>query len=65
MKKIALYSLMAAAVLALAGCAREKAYEPGPKDDPNCMGVYFPEQEGTGEVELDPADNITKLTPSL
>lgn len=62
MKKIALYSLMAAAVLALAGCAREKAYEPGPKDDPNCMGVYFPEQEGTGEVELDPADNITKLT---
>lgn len=62
MKKIALYSLIAATALFLAGCTREKAYEPGPADDPNCMGVYFPEQEGTGEVELDPADKITKLT---
>ena len=62
MKKFVAYSLLAAAALAFAGCAREQAFEPGTPDDPDCMGVYFPTQEGTGDIEIDPAEKITSFT---
>lgn len=39
------------------GCAKEKLYEPGKADDPNCEGVYFPSQEVSGVFA--PADDFT------
>lgn len=39
------------------GCAKEKLYEPGKADDPNCKGVYFPSQEVSGVFA--PADDFT------
>ncbi|WP_418982778.1 hypothetical protein [Alistipes sp.] len=44
------------AAFVLAGCTDDIDYTPGEGEDPNSYGVYFPSQDNSGDVELDPAD---------
>lgn len=45
------------AVFVLAACTDDIDYTPGEGEDPNSYGVYFPSQDNSGDVELDPADD--------
>lgn len=38
-------------------CTEDDNWTPGASDDPNCYGVYFPEQENTGFMEIEPSSN--------
>ena len=42
--------------LALASCQSEEKVAPGEQDVDGCFGVYFPAQEETTDLTLDPAD---------
>lgn len=44
------------AAFVLAGCTDDIDYTPGEGEDPNSYGVYFPSQDNSGDIELDPAD---------
>lgn len=37
-------------------CAPEEVALSGEYDDPDCYGVYFPSQNGTGDIQIDPED---------
>lgn len=55
--KYIIWTLLATAVLA--GCSDDPTYTPGPQDDPDNYGVYFPEQTVSTTVERDPAEEPT------
>lgn len=42
--------------LMMSSCAEEILSEPGTVDNPDCYGVYFPTQSGTGDIQIDPND---------
>lgn len=48
MKINKIFSVLLASALAFASCSKEPAYVPGEAENPDCYGVYFPEQEATG-----------------
>ncbi|MBQ7195578.1 MAG: hypothetical protein IJS07_08085 [Bacteroidales bacterium] len=54
------YALALIPFLALS-CQEEEIYEAGEEDNSACYGVFFPEQDGVGAVELDPTDPTQKV----
>lgn len=40
----------------MTSCADELTAELGAPDDPDCYGIYFPSQEGTGDLQIGPDD---------
>lgn len=62
MKKInKIFYLFAIPVMSLlmTSCAEEMTAELGDPDNPDCYGVYFPSQEGTGDLQIAPDDPKT------
>ncbi len=53
--------LVALLSMAVVSCSKSDAYEPGPADVEGCYDVYFPKQDNTGEISLDPTEP-TKFT---
>lgn len=47
------------ASLVLSSCAQELVAEQGTPNDPDCYGIYFPSQDGTGDIQIDPSDPKT------
>ena len=45
--------------LLMTSCVEEMAAELGTPDNPDCLGVYFPTQEGTGDLQIGPDDSKT------
>lgn len=43
----------------LFSCAQVEDDIYGPEDDPDCYGVFFPQQDGTGDIQIDPSDPTT------
>lgn len=54
------YALALIPFLALS-CQEEEIYQAGEEDNAACYGVFFPEQDGVGAVELDPTDPTEKV----
>ena len=58
--KIFFLAVILGSVALFAGCAEDPTQTPGDQpavqEDPNCYGVYLPEQAFKAEIELDPAD---------
>lgn len=42
--------------MSMTACVNELVAELGEPDSENCHGVYFPAQEGTGDLQIDPKD---------
>ena len=55
------YLISAIFAFAAISCQEELRYEPGDPDAENCYGVYFPVQNGTGDLQIEPNDQ-TVLT---
>lgn len=55
------YLISAIFAYAAISCQEELRYEPGDPDAENCYGVYFPVQNGTGDLQIEPNDQ-TVLT---
>lgn len=51
-----LYLLAALMSLMALSCTQEEMASVGEKGDPDCYGVYFPAQTGTGDLQIDPED---------
>ena len=45
--------------LVLASCAQEEMHTPGELDAEGCYGVYFPTQNGVGDLQIEPDDPTT------
>ena len=45
--------------LVLASCAQEEMHAPGELDAEGCYGVYFPTQNGVGDLQIEPDDPTT------
>ena len=45
--------------LLMTSCVEEMTAELGTPDNPDCFGVYFPTQEGTGDIQIGPDDSKT------
>ena len=45
--------------LLMTSCVEEMTAELGTPDNPDCFGVYFPTQEGTGDLQIGPDDSKT------
>ena len=50
------YLISAIFAFAAISCQEELRYEPGDPDAENCYGVYFPVQNGTGDLQIEPND---------
>lgn len=50
------YLMTAAALVLVAACVQVEEYQPGDPDAEGCYGIFFPEQEASGSLEIDPAD---------
>lgn len=50
------YLMTAAAFVLAAACTQVEEYQPGDPDVEGCYGVFFPEQEASESLEIDPAD---------
>ena len=50
------YLISAIFALAAISCQEELRYQPGEADAENCYGVYFPVQNGTGDLQIEPND---------
>ena len=48
--------MTAAAFVLAAACTQVEEYQPGDPDVEGCYGVFFPEQEASESLEIDPAD---------
>lgn len=59
MNKILTYVSGLAAMLLAFSCAPELTAELGAPDNEDCFGVYFPSQEGTGDLQVGPDDPKT------
>ena len=42
--------------LLMTSCAEELTVELGAPDSPDCYGIYFPSQKGTGDLQVGPDD---------
>lgn len=56
MKRYLIYSMAVLLSFAMSSCQEELVYQPGEADDENCYGVYFPIQDGTGDIQIEPTD---------
>ena len=56
MKRYFIYLTAALLAFASVSCQKELKYEPGEVDHENCYGVYFPIQNGTGDLQIEPSD---------
>lgn len=58
MKKIRniIFTLAASLPFLILSCAPEEIASVGEHDMENCYGVYFPAQEGVGDIQIDPND---------
>lgn len=55
-KNLIYYFIAALMSITMTGCVEETIAEVGSPDHENCHGVYFPVQEGTGDIQIDPND---------
>lgn len=55
-KNILYYFAAVLLTVSMTSCVDEMIAEPGEPDHENCHGVYFPAQEGTGDIQIDPDD---------
>ena len=63
MKRYFIYLTAALLAFASVSCQKELKYEPGEADHENCYGVYFPIQNGTGDLQIEPSDpTVLKYT---
>lgn len=53
------YALLALCCGFAVSCSKDTTHEPGAPEVEGCFGVYFPEQENTGDIELDPTEGLT------
>lgn len=51
-----IYLMAAVMSLVTLSCTPEEVASVGDPDDKNCYGVFFPSQEGTGDIQIDPDD---------
>lgn len=56
MKRHIIYFTAMIVSLLAASCVREEMASVGEAGDPDCYGVYFPAQDGTGDIQIDPDD---------
>lgn len=54
-----LYALIVSLCAFAVSCTEDDTFTPGEPDLEGCYGVYFPEQDNTGAMEIDPADDLT------
>ena len=59
MKKYISYIMTALLSLVFASCAQEEMHAPGELDAEGCYGVYFPTQNGVGDLQIEPDDPTT------
>lgn len=59
MRKIYDILIVSALILLVAGCASDLKYTSGEKENPDTYGVYFPLQDNSLAVELDPQQETT------
>lgn len=59
MKKYISYIMTALLSLVLASCAQKEMHAPGELDAEGCYGVYFPTQNGVGDLQIEPDDPTT------
>lgn len=64
MKRYYIYFITVLLSFTMTSCMEELKYLPGEEDAENCYGVYFPVQNGTGDLQLEPGDRTT-LTYSV
>lgn len=55
-RNIIYYAAAAVLSLSMTACADEFVAQVGAPDHEDCHGVYFPAQEGTGDIQIDPND---------
>lgn len=55
-KNIIYYAAAALLSLSMTACVEDIVAELGEQDHENCHGVYFPAQDGTGDIQIDPND---------
>lgn len=59
MKKTLAYISVLMMSLLAASCAQELTAELGAPDNEDCYGIYFPSQDGTGDIQVGPDDPKT------
>ena len=59
MKKYISYIMTALLSLVLASCTQKEMHAPGELDAEGCYGVYFPTQNGVGDLQIEPDDPTT------
>ena len=57
MNRYIAYFISAIFALSAISCQEELKYQPGEPDHENCYGVYFPSQNGTGDLQIEPTDS--------
>ena len=53
------YALLALCCGFAVSCSQDATHEAGAPEVEGCFGVYFPEQDNTGDIELDPTEALT------
>ncbi len=53
------YALLALCCGFAVSCSQDATHEAGAPEVEGCFGVYFPEQDNTGDIELDPTEGLT------
>ena len=56
MNRYIIFIVAALTSLLAVSCVQEEVASVGPAGDPDCYGVYFPAQDGTGDIQIDPDD---------
>lgn len=56
MNRYIIYLTAALVSLLALACTPEEMASVGGQGDPDCYGVYFPAQDGTGDIQIDPDD---------
>ena len=59
MKRYFIYIIAALMTFAFSACQEELTYNAGEPDAENCYGVFFPIQNGTGDIQIEPTDPTT------
>lgn len=57
MNRYIVYLISAIFAFSAISCQEELKYHPGEQDHENCYGVYFPSQNGTGDLQIEPTDS--------
>ena len=53
------YALIALCCGFAVSCSQDTTHEAGAPEVDGCFGVYFPEQDNTGDIEIDPTAALT------